>query len=257
MSTMFVSNNNLSDGFTILTQVIPAQGAPALNAAQIQTHISNGQQTGVVEDAGTSAREIFIKRHPKALGAVQITVGVMTLLFGIVLTVNRSTLSVYSMVVYWGSIIFISAGSLSVASVNKFNPCMVKASLGTNLISAVTAGITIVLFSLDLIHGPNIYCFSDSCELLKSVINGITGVLLVFSLLVFIISICMALFSYDANHTEPTVHVSHQFPNSGMCCSHIIPFHSPSNQEGVYVIQNAYMNTMQDTVSTPPQYSET
>ncbi|XP_051520013.1 membrane-spanning 4-domains subfamily A member 12-like isoform X5 [Myxocyprinus asiaticus] len=63
---------------------------------------------------------------------------------------------------------YISAGSLSVAAAKKLNPCLVKASLGMNVFSTITAGIHV---------------------------SGINGILLVFSILQFIISICISAFA--------------------------------------------------------------
>ncbi|XP_016348827.1 membrane-spanning 4-domains subfamily A member 4A-like [Sinocyclocheilus anshuiensis] len=95
----------------------------------------------------------FLKAQPKALGTVQIMIGVMVFLLGILHTTNfykYSAIVVYSGITYWGSFIYISAGSLSVAAQKKLNPCVVKASLGMNVVSAVTAGLAIVLMGIQL-----------------------------------------------------------------------------------------------------------
>ncbi|GAA6075887.1 membrane-spanning 4-domains subfamily A member 4A-like isoform X1 [Tachysurus ichikawai] len=82
----------------------------------------------------------FLKGEPKAVGTVQIMIGSLTFLLGIVLT---------SLVSYPWPSVFISSGALSVATAKNHNPCMVNASLGMNVFSAVVAGVFIVLFLLD------------------------------------------------------------------------------------------------------------
>nr|XP_055054197.1 membrane-spanning 4-domains subfamily A member 15-like [Misgurnus anguillicaudatus] len=94
----------------------------------------------------------FLKVQPKSLGTVQIMIGVVTLMIGIVFInkIDHFMLTVISGINFWGSFIYIIAGSLSVVAENKLNSCVVKASLGMNVISAVTAGVAIILLSIDL-----------------------------------------------------------------------------------------------------------
>ncbi|XP_058631073.1 uncharacterized protein LOC131540367 [Onychostoma macrolepis] len=163
----------------------------------------------------------FFKAQPKALGTVQIMIGVMVFLFGIVLTThpyNRMSPTIFIIcgITYWGSLIYISAGSLSVAAQNKLHPCVVKASLGMNVISAITAAIAITLMSIEIhiISSPYPRCYdptdSDICSKFKSYDMGITGVLLVFSILQFIISIVISGFACKAtcNNDSTVVNVA-------------------------------------------------
>ncbi|XP_077095565.1 membrane-spanning 4-domains subfamily A member 4A-like [Siphateles boraxobius] len=151
----------------------------------------------------------FFKAQPKALGTVQIMTGVMVFLFGIVRTTNiyhnnYPALSVFSGITYWGSFINISAGALSVAAQNKLNPCVVKASLIMNVISAVTAGLAILLVSIEIglisdLRSYNVYDSTPRISLnVKRYDLGILGILLVFSILQFIISICISAFACKA-----------------------------------------------------------
>ncbi|XP_043096006.1 membrane-spanning 4-domains subfamily A member 8-like [Puntigrus tetrazona] len=150
----------------------------------------------------------FFKAQPKALGTVQIMNGAMVFILGFILTssvYSYSAILDYSGINYWGALIYVSAGSLSVTAQNKY-PCLVKASLGLNLFSAITAGMAIVLMgvqiallSLDL---PSLY---DEYFILR-----VTGILLVFTILQFIISICISAFVCEAvcnkNSTVVNVH---------------------------------------------------
>ncbi|XP_031432484.1 membrane-spanning 4-domains subfamily A member 4A-like isoform X3 [Clupea harengus] len=93
---------------------------------------------------------------------------------------------------------YITAGSLTVRANKKLNPCLVKASLGMNIFSTITAGIAIILHSLDFIisiypyhtcydenDGNDYYCQMNN-EILLSRSKGIAGVMLVLSVLEFI-----------------------------------------------------------------------
>ncbi|KAG7327017.1 hypothetical protein KOW79_010418 [Hemibagrus wyckioides] len=132
-------------------------------------------------------RTAYLKGEPKALGTVQIIIGIITLLFGIVLAFFSGWISCIALC---ESLVFISSGALSVASATQQNPCMVKATLGMNVFSAVVAGLDIILFSLDMLIGILFHVFS--------------GVLLVFFLLEFIISICTSVFACKATSCSAT-----------------------------------------------------
>ncbi|XP_036426057.1 membrane-spanning 4-domains subfamily A member 8-like isoform X2 [Colossoma macropomum] len=188
--------------------------------------------------------------------------GVMSFLLAIVLSQYPGTQSFsQSLHGYWGSIIYIIAGALSVAAQNKFQHCLVKSSLAVNVFSAVTAGMATILLSLDLAYGLNGLfmgpdcIFSSYCDLFMSRTNGISGVLLVFSLLQFIVSICMSLYGLDATCCAvPEVRATSQFPSCGACISLNNPCSAHSNEEGVFVISNPSMNS--SPLTRPPEYSE-
>ncbi|RXN02939.1 membrane-spanning 4-domains subfamily A member 4A-like protein [Labeo rohita] len=125
----------------------------------------------------------FLKGQPKTLGTVQIMIGLMTLLLGIVSTVYAESILVYTGIPYWGSLI-------------------VNGSLVMNIFSALTAGIALFFTSLDLAIGPlytyrycNDYQCYDTGKKYETLFKGIRGVLLLFTLLQFIISICLSAFA--------------------------------------------------------------
>ncbi|KAK1798882.1 hypothetical protein P4O66_007164 [Electrophorus voltai] len=131
MATTFISADNTGGGFTIVTRVIPVRPASAgtgLFGPVTGPDVYSAALDRTLEHSGSSGElrvEKFLKRQPKALGTMQITAAVVTFLLGIVLTVDADTLSVRSLFVYWGSLIYISAGCLSIAATNKPHPCVV------------------------------------------------------------------------------------------------------------------------------------
>ncbi|XP_048044442.1 membrane-spanning 4-domains subfamily A member 4A-like [Megalobrama amblycephala] len=139
----------------------------------------------------------FLKLQPKALGTFQVMNGVMIFFLGILLTIhnyNYPAILAHSGITYWGSLIYISAGSLSFAAQNKLHPYVMKASFGMNVFSAITAGITIVLMSVQLglimMMDPSLY---DEYLILR-----IVGIMLVFTIPQFIISIYISAFACKA-----------------------------------------------------------
>ncbi|ROI52206.1 Membrane-spanning 4-domains subfamily A member 12 [Anabarilius grahami] len=115
METSRVISN---DKATVVIQINP-------QAAQNAVICDDGQEAR--GEYHNTALKGFFKAQPKALGTVQIMIGVMIFLLGIVLTANViqfGTLYVISGITYWGSFIYISAGSLSVAAQNKLHPCV-------------------------------------------------------------------------------------------------------------------------------------
>ncbi|KAL7890891.1 hypothetical protein AOLI_G00003670 [Acnodon oligacanthus] len=207
MSTTFIPTNNMGNGFTIVTHVIPMQTAPAgagQNGSESRAGFFNrllARNTSQDHSTPRSARHTL----QKILG--------------------------------------------------------VKSSLAANAVSAVTAGIATVLLSLDLAYGLDgltvgYDCrYNYYCDFFMMRTNGISGVLLVFSLLQFIISICMTLFGLDATGcAEPGVQSTSQFPSCGACISFSNPCSAHSNEEGVFIISNPSMNN--SLLTRPPEYSE-
>ncbi|XP_073695434.1 membrane-spanning 4-domains subfamily A member 4A-like [Garra rufa] len=192
-----------SDKATVVIQVNP-------QVAQDTVICDDGQQVrGAYHN---TALKGFFSAQPKALGTVQIMIGVTVFLLGIVLTANVYRFDSISVIgnTYWGSFIYICTGSLSVAAQNKLNPCVVKASLGMNVISAVTAAISIILMGIEmgmLSRFPRCYSRSSyDCVHIESSGLGTLGVLLVFSILQFIVSIFISGFACKATcNTDMTV----------------------------------------------------
>ncbi|KAL7890896.1 hypothetical protein AOLI_G00003720 [Acnodon oligacanthus] len=236
MSIAAKPENNPRNGFMVVTQVIlPAAAGHNAVGARVQ---------------------------PKALGAVQIMNGVITLVFGTVLTVLEPPFSVYTGVVYWGSLVYIIAGSLTVAAGNRLTPCLVKGSLGMNVSSAVTAGIAVSLLALDFViivgENPCNLIYNEVCEVYLQFLErtfGISGVLLVFSVLQFTVSMCLSVFGCKVTCcTEPVVSVVTVAPNYAACCSMVNPFQTHSGQQDVFYITNPNADENNPSKQHPPAY---
>ncbi|XP_067283960.1 membrane-spanning 4-domains subfamily A member 8-like isoform X2 [Pseudorasbora parva] len=149
----------------------------------------------------------FLQSRPKAFGIAQIIIGLLTLLLGIVSSAFHAvSLFLLFGIAYWGSLIYIITGSLSIAAEIKLNSpfglCLVKGSLGMNIFSALTAGISIILISLDLvIIGSSMpVCHGYECDplMFMNQLMGISSVLLVFAFFELIISINLSAFACKA-----------------------------------------------------------
>ncbi|XP_060774062.1 membrane-spanning 4-domains subfamily A member 8-like isoform X2 [Neoarius graeffei] len=186
----------------------------------------------------------FLAGQPKALGVVQIMIGLVTLLFGIVLLCDYAPVSVISGNVFWASIAYIATGSLSVAAENKLHPCMVRASLGMNVVSAVfsAVGIAVLITDLFLMYYCN-YSYYDYCYMFQLRSKAISGVLLVFAILQFIISIFISVFACRSEPMMPIAAYSNQAAtvNSQVPVTFVNQAVNPNPQSVLYIPQ-AQMN---------------
>ncbi|XP_011887366.1 PREDICTED: membrane-spanning 4-domains subfamily A member 12 isoform X1 [Cercocebus atys] len=147
---------------------------------------------------------INFKEEAKVLGVIQIMVGLMHLGFGIILCLIVSPYgrvlgfasAVTSGYPFWGGLSFIISGSLSVSASKELSPCLVKGSLGMNIVSSIFAFIGVILLVVDMcIHGPYQRVYSR---------QGISAMLMIFSLL----EVCTAcVTAYFANQADTTTNM--------------------------------------------------
>ncbi|XP_072538971.1 membrane-spanning 4-domains subfamily A member 4A-like [Salminus brasiliensis] len=244
MSTDDVQHSNPKNGFRVVTHVIPPtatgqnEAVPAVGVPTVG--VSNVGVPAVV--VPTVGLEKFLKIQPKALGTIQIMNGLITLAFAIVHTVVLPTFSSYTGVCFWAFL-------------------MVKASLIMNVFSAVAAGVAISLLSLDLslVHTGDDPCYGpdtkDKCRdylQLMSRSKGISGVMLLFSVLEFFVSICISVFGCRATCCgDPAGSVVAAVPSQAASYSLANPLYPQSAQQGVFNMENPNSSVN----SPPPAYS--
>ncbi|XP_029947531.1 membrane-spanning 4-domains subfamily A member 15-like [Salarias fasciatus] len=144
-----------------------------------------------VQQLSLDGRLNFRKGHPKALGTVQIMIGLLTLLFGIAAAIYYPSLGVLSGIFVWGSLIYIAAGSVTVAAEKPLSRCLINASLALNIIAALVAVSGVILYALEpfIWYGPYGHYYDY---------GGFSAVVAVFQFLELVISITMAAFACNA-----------------------------------------------------------
>ncbi|XP_030046984.1 membrane-spanning 4-domains subfamily A member 15 [Microcaecilia unicolor] len=133
------------------------------------------------------------KVHPRVLGSLQILVGVLLIGFGIFLaylTRYLETFTIHSGLPFWGGLIFIISGSLSIAAYRTGYWCLVRSSLWLNTVGALTAASAIIAISADihLLTGQGF----------EAVLFDILSLLLTSAVLGFCIAVSASCFGYQA-----------------------------------------------------------
>ncbi|XP_043085335.1 membrane-spanning 4-domains subfamily A member 4A-like [Puntigrus tetrazona] len=210
--------------------VIPVTSSTLVIQLQPATHTTAVPTLTAAPAAPLQGLQAFLKGQPKALGTVQVMIGVMTFLFGIVSSVHAEPIFIYSV-------------------------CLVRASLGMNIFSAITDGIAIILLLIDLVIAALNYCGDFDCYLnikYETLLKGIRGVLLIFSVLEFIISICLSAFACkaDACCCPPQVQFAQVLPPQS---SDVVRFQDLNRSE-IPVTSSSFIH--QHPADVPPQYTE-
>nr|XP_033776659.1 membrane-spanning 4-domains subfamily A member 4A-like [Geotrypetes seraphini]XP_033776660.1 membrane-spanning 4-domains subfamily A member 4A-like [Geotrypetes seraphini]XP_033776662.1 membrane-spanning 4-domains subfamily A member 4A-like [Geotrypetes seraphini] len=232
-----------ANGMVVITHVIPSTGQQAGQVVPNVHQIASCQVPVALQK--------FFKGEPKTLGATQILIGILQIFFGVVLAVIYPTvfnIFVISGVPFWSGLFFIISGSLSVAAQNHAHMCLVKGSLGMNIMSSISACVGIIIIGLDLGVGINLYFYNSdsySCynyeygtdclryrSALLNVVPGIEGVLLLLMLLELCISISTSAFGCKAS-----------------CCK------SNSNMQSVITVPNESRPEMFVNAVAPPMYN--
>ncbi|XP_067093563.1 membrane-spanning 4-domains subfamily A member 4A-like [Osmerus mordax] len=248
---MSCSVSTTTNGVVVITHVHPAGNGLGMGA-------SSPTCMGRVGPVVSSVMERFREGHPKALGTVQIMVGAMIFLFGIVMAVGELNLEVIFGISVWGSIIYIIAGSLTIAAEKALNKCLVKASLGMNVVATVTAGIGTVVYSFDAFPIFN-FCYEDiPCQRYWAKRQGISGVMALFSLLEMMVTISVSAFACKAvchSPPEQVFIVGSHLPQGGPVPSQKTFDIPPNTYETLRTPKGAEEGLPAYDDNRPPQYS--
>ncbi|KAM9309094.1 membrane-spanning 4-domains subfamily A member 3-like [Pholidichthys leucotaenia] len=160
----------------------------------VVTHMIPDPQAATPQAA--PERNQFFRRRPEVFGTVQIMIGIVVFLFGMV-WIPLPSVGAFSGIFVWGAAFFITSGSLTVATGKSSNRCLVNTALGFSVVAAVTAGSGIIVYSLDAIFHPYFHfcCSSNSYECVSHPISsriGVSIILAIFCFLELILSIYVA-----------------------------------------------------------------
>ncbi|XP_042641426.1 uncharacterized protein LOC116961615 isoform X2 [Tyto alba] len=142
--------------------------------------------------------ETLPKGKNRVMGTIQIMTGFMHIGFGIVLTTLTNVYTsvfVIGEIPFLGGVSFIISGCLSIGAEKSPTECAVKGSQTMNVISAIFALLGIVAFIVDLnLNGLYRSSFNYYSYLVLLAGNGISIVLLIFTILEFCIAVATANF---------------------------------------------------------------
>ncbi|XP_073453766.1 membrane-spanning 4-domains subfamily A member 15-like [Aquarana catesbeiana] len=161
--------------------------------------------------------QTFLRGKPTALGILLVVVGVLEIVLGIVSATTPTGLvslflfvSSISGIDFWGAIIYIIAGALTIVAGTNPNSCMIKGSLGMNIVTAIFSFIAFILVCVDLAALDALHDLTWG--LLEKPLAGAKAalaILLLLNLLLFCVSIFLSVIGCQAlgheSNTPPQV----------------------------------------------------
>ncbi|XP_040177020.1 membrane-spanning 4-domains subfamily A member 4D-like [Rana temporaria] len=149
--------------------------------------------------------QTFLKGKPKALGIVVIVAAILEIGLGIALGFTGFNFTLISGLPFWGPVFCIIAGSLTLAALKNHNICLIKGSLGLNIISSISSMVALILNIVDLV---TLSCYSfynsgryyNSYEVHKRCQEELKGayavilLLLVINVLLFCVTVSTSVF---------------------------------------------------------------
>ncbi|KAG8505725.1 Membrane-spanning 4-domains subfamily A member 12, partial [Galemys pyrenaicus] len=199
----------------------PSLGSIILNP--VLNPIQNGQQPFIISGILTNSQLVQGNTHTvypitgtetrsfnteaKTLAAIQIIIGLFHVCLGIVLalmcTVYNGVLGFASLAIltgypFWGGLCFIITGALTVSAVKRATPCMIKGSLGMNIVSAIFVFFGVIFLLIDEgingVYNQNIWAVLSG--------RGIAAILAIFSVVEFVINCITANLASQAMRTS-------------------------------------------------------
>ncbi|CAB1424934.1 unnamed protein product [Pleuronectes platessa] len=130
---------------------------------------------------------------------IQIMVGLTVMLFGVAMGIPAETLTAFTGFWVWGALIYITAGSLTVAAGKHLTRCLVNTALGWCVVAAVCSSVGTILYFLDssgVTHQCYYYYYHDqyyqtNC-MYQGRMMGLSGIMGLVNLLELIVSLVVA-----------------------------------------------------------------
>ncbi|KAM4845971.1 membrane-spanning 4-domains subfamily A member 8-like [Thomomys bottae] len=203
---------------------------------QPQIHFVPGNPPGFVSAVNVLPAQNILKEG-KVLGVMQILIGLIHIGLGSIMATvllgNYIAISFYGGFPFWGGIWFIISGSISMAAKTPRNSsCLLSASVGLNIFSAICSAVGIILFITDLSLTSTYLTWDMSTGM------AISGVLLIFCMLEFCVACTSSHFGCQVVCCQYS-HVDSILPNVYTANPVIIP--QPPNSAP------SYSNGVQDS----------
>ncbi|XP_045433594.1 membrane-spanning 4-domains subfamily A member 8-like isoform X1 [Pipistrellus kuhlii] len=170
---------------------------PLYPLTQPQVHQISGNPPGLEPPVSMQPAQRSFK-EAKVLGAIQILIGLIHIGLGSIIGMIVSWYYYYTVVSFyggypfWGGILFIISGSLSVASEElPRSSCLLKDSMGLSITSAVCSVVGILLLITDMVIN-SLFIHNSSNGMVSGI--AISAMLFIFSLLEFCIACTSAHF---------------------------------------------------------------
>ncbi|XP_067915910.1 membrane-spanning 4-domains subfamily A member 15-like [Heterodontus francisci] len=171
----------------------------------------------------------FLKGEPKALGVTLIMLGIIQCGFSFPLHFGRQTQMTVVGAPWWMAVLLIVSGSLAIVCDRDPNKPRVTACLATNILTAIAAGLAIIIYSVDLATWKYIHYNErkhDRDYLLLT--YGIKVILFVFLVSGFIINLVLSVMCckglrYCSPTTNMPVVIVHNPSSENPTCSSSIP----------------------------------
>ncbi|XP_040176988.1 membrane-spanning 4-domains subfamily A member 8-like [Rana temporaria] len=113
--------------------------------------------------------QTFLMGKPKALGILVIVAAILEIGLGIALGFTLFTITLPSGIPFWGPVFYIIAGSLTIAAQTKPNTCLIRGSLGLNIVSSIFNMIAVILNIVDFLI---IQCYFSNYSYYNSYYDG-------------------------------------------------------------------------------------
>lgn len=162
--------------------------------------------------------QTFLKGKPKALGILVIVAAILEIGLGIALLYTAPTITLPSGIPFWGSVAYIIAGSLTISAQKKPSTCLIRGSLGLNIVSSIFSITAVILNIVDFIIITFNYCYyygdydgyynNNYYSLCQQKHNGayaVISLLLVINLLLFCVTVSTSAFGCRSLSKEQSV----------------------------------------------------